>query len=636
MKKIKLYISLVVLVALITSCSGNASASTDFDDTVQVASDSEAQIMSTATAKSTGITSVDTLIVAYDEDDLDTSSDMAGLSEIELQEDTIAFEGSGATVENSVVTITAAGRYRISGTLNDGQVIVDTEEEDTVFLLFNGIEIHSSTSTPIYVRNAEKVVITLVEGTENVVTDGDSYVFAEEDDEPNAAIFSNDDLTINGSGSLTVNANYRHGIASDDDLKIVSGIITVNAVRDGIKGRDSISVRDGTIMVQAGADALQADNDEDADKGYILIEGGQLDLTAGLDGVQAETQLVVRAGELQITSGGGAPETVVAAFDQGRPGEFNSTDSAESTKGLKAGVNLTITGGSIQVDALDDALHSNDSMTISGGVLDLATGDDGLHADSNLTIQGGNLTVSQSYEGIESAHINILDGTIHVVASDDGVNASSGTGDAMGGGRQEGGFFEAGDNTLVIGGGYLVVDAMGDGLDINGPITMTDGTVIVVGPTSNGNGALDYAGSFDISGGFLVAVGSAGMAQAPSGTSSQYSVMYNYTSIQSADMAIHIETADGQEVLTFVPCREYASLVFSSPDLLNGASYRIFSGGNSSGDLNDGLYSGGSYNAGQQVGDFTISSVVTMIGAAGGGFGGQPGGDRGGQPPPRP
>ena len=274
MKKIKLYISLVVLVALITSCSGNASASTDFDDTVQVASDSEAQIMSTATAKSTGITSVDTLIVAYDEDDLDTSSDMAGLSEIELQEDTIAFEGSGATVENSVVTITAAGRYRISGTLNDGQVIVDTEEEDTVFLLFNGIEIHSSTSTPIYVRNAEKVVITLVEGTENVVTDGDSYVFAEEDDEPNAAIFSNDDLTINGSGSLTVNANYRHGIASDDDLKIVSGIITVNAVRDGIKGRDSISVRDGTIMVQAGADALQADNDEDADKGYILIEGG--------------------------------------------------------------------------------------------------------------------------------------------------------------------------------------------------------------------------------------------------------------------------------------------------------------------------------------------------------------------------
>ena len=206
----------------------------------------------------------------------------------------------------------------------------------------------------------------------------------------------------------------------------------------------------------------------------------------------------------------------------------------------------------------------------------------------------------------------------------------------MGGGRLPQGFFGEGDNTLVIDGGYIVVDALGDGLDINGPIYMTGGVVIIVGPISNNNGALDYAGAFDISGGFLVAVGSAGMSQAPSASSSQYSVMNNYTSTQSANTAIHIEAEDGQEILTFVPWREYASVVFSSPDLQNGSSYTIFSGGNSTGGTTDGLYSGGTYTAGQQVSNFTISSAVTMSGAAAGGFGGGQGGGRGGTRPTRP
>ena len=178
-----------------------------------------------------------------------------------------------------------------------------------------------------------------------MVTDAESYTFTELEDEPDGAVFSNDDLTFNGEGSLIVNANYSHGIVSDDDLKIVSGTISVNAVDDGIRGRDSIAVRDGVITVHAGADAMQADNDEEADKGYIVIEGGQFDLTAGLDGIQAETRLAVLDGQIHVTSGGGAPDTVVA-FDRG-PGTFDTTESAESTKGLKAGVDLTITGGSI-------------------------------------------------------------------------------------------------------------------------------------------------------------------------------------------------------------------------------------------------------------------------------------------------
>jgi hypothetical protein len=635
MRKLTRYISLVILISMISACSGNASASTSLNASTQTVAGIGEQPNTAATPEATIVTLSETLMVEYDAEDLESSSERAGMSEIKLQGDSIAIDGSGATVDDSIITVTAAGSYRISGTLNDGQVIVDTQDDDTVFLVFNGVDIRSSISAPIYVRNAEKVVITLVGGTENVVTDADSYVFTEMEDEPDAAIFSNDDLTINGDGSLIVNANYSHGIVSDDDLTIVSGTISVNAVDDGIKGRDSIAVRDGVIIVHAGADAMQADNDEEADKGYIVIEGGQLDLTAGLDGVQAETRLAVRDGQIHVTSGGGAPDTVVA-FDRGLPGEFHATDSAESTKGLKAGVDLTITGGSIQIDSLDDALHSNDSMTIAGGSLMLASGDDGLHSESNLTILGGDLTVTKSYEGIESAEIAIQGGTIHVVSSDDGLNASSGTGGDMGGGRPVQGFFGAGDNSLVIDGGYIVVDAMGDGLDINGPINMTGGIVMIVGPISNGNGALDYAGAFDISGGFLVAVGSAGMAEAPSASSSQYSVMHNYTSTQSAGTAIHVETEGGQEILTFVPWREYASVVFSSPDLQNGSTYNIFSGGSSTGVITDGLYSGGTYTAGQQVASFTISSAVTTTGAATGGFRGGPGGDQGGTHPTRP
>jgi hypothetical protein len=161
---------------------------------------------------------------------------------------------------------------------------------------------------------------------------------------------------------------------------------------------------------------------------------------------------------------------------------------------------------------------------------------------------------------------------------------------------------------------------MGDGMDINGPIDMTGGVVIVNGPTSNNNGALDYAGAFNLTGGFIVAVGSAGMAQAPSTSSTQYSVVYTFESPQVAGTMVHIETKDGQEILTFVPTKAYQSVVLSSPDLENGSTYLVYSGGSSTGTATDGLYSGGTYAAGTEAASFTISSMVTGAGLLGGGF----------------
>ncbi len=276
-------------------------------------------------------------------------------------------------------------------------------------------------------------------------------------------------------------------------------------------------------------------------------------------------------------------------------------------------------------------MHSNGSITVSGGTITAASGDDGMHADATLTISGGEINVTQSYEGIESAIITISAGNIHVVASDDGINVSGGNDSSSMGGRPgRTCFSSSGDDYLDISGGYIYMDGSGDGIDVNGAITMSGGVVIVNGPTSNNNGAWDYDRGFSLTGGILVAAGSSGMAQAPDSSSTQYAVMVNLDTALSAGTLIHIAAADGSEVLTFQPIRDYQSLVFSSPDLVAGATYTVSSGGSSTGTATDGLYVGGEYSGGSQVASLTLDSVITTYGSSGGMGGGPGGGGRGG------
>ncbi len=529
----------------------------------------------------------------------DTSTDALDVSCIALQGNLITLYGDGATVAGNIVTITSAGTYSISGSLADGQILVDTTDSENVNIILNGVDISCSTSAPIHVLNAEKVVITLADGSRNSVKDGNSYSVLDEDSEPNAAIFSKDDLTIKGSGTLTVDANYNDGITSKDDLKITGGVISVQAVNDGIRGRDSVEIKGGTISVNAAGDGIQSNNDEDTEKGYIAIDDGTLSVVAGADGIQAETSLSISGGDIAVTSGTGS--------------------DSDSGKGLKAGVTVTITGGTLSINASDDAVHSNDSVVIDGGDLTLASSDDAIHADSNLEINGGNISITQCYEGLDSAAITLNGGNVHLVARDDGINAvTKGTSSEMMGRPGQNNGAATGSNTLTINGGYLIVNADGDGLDINGPITMTAGTVIVNGPTNNGNGPVDYLGSFSISGGDFLAVGSAGMAMGPSTSSTQNSVMLTYAGTQAAGTLIHIESADGDDILTFAPAKAYQSVVFSSPGLSSGLEYLVYSGGHSSGTSTDGLYSGGTYTPGTEVTSFTVSGTVTTVGSQNG------------------
>ena len=549
---------------------------------------------------------------------------------IQLEGNSVSIEGEGVSASGTLISVTSEGNYWFSGSLQDGQIVVDTEDEDPVVLILNGVDIQSQTSAPIYIKNAERTIISLTADSENVVSDNNTYQFTDpENEEPNAAIFSNDDLTISGTGSLSVIANFNNGITSQDDLKIISGTITINTANDGLKGRDSIVVEDGTITINAGGDGLQSNNDEDPEEGIIAVEGGVILITAELDGMQAENSLTISGGEIDITTGGGSGNSSTSGggmWGGGRGQEGNPNKTDESAKGLKAGSDLIITAGQININSADDAVHSNGTLTINGGSLVMSSGDDGIHADTSLEINGGEITLSQSYEGLESALITINDGNIYLVASDDGINVAGGAdGSSLNGRPGQNQFAVDSGYHLYIHGGYIYMNAGGDGLDSNGAFDMTGGVVIVNGPTNNGNGPLDYMGSFNISGGFLVAVGSAGMAQAPSQTSTQYSLLHIYSSVQNGGTVIHLESADGEEILTFRPEKEYQSLLISSPEMDGGGTYLLYSGGSSTGSESDGLYSSGTYSGGTQLSSYTLTQVVT---GSGGGMMGGPGGGR--------
>lgn len=620
MKKFYKLLFITTLVFSLASCSAGQVQTTT--------TKSEAQ-NSTVASVDTGTTSTETTAVSVSavealsnnsethEDAQDYVWESSTEIPITLNGDSIVSTVEGVTVDGSTATITSAGTYNISGTLTDGKIIVDTKDEEIVRLIFNGVDIHCSTSAPIYISNAEKTIIILADNTENTISDGISYVFENsEENEPDAAIFSKSDLTIYGNGSLTILGNYNDGIVSKDGLIIASGTVTVNSIDDGIRGKDYLVVKNGNITLKVQGEGLKSDNEEDVSLGYITIENGVIQITSGGDAISAQTDVVIMDGEFSLSSGGGSN---------------NQVDETTSAKGIKGIVLVQINGGRFTIDSADDCIHTNGNLVVNNGTYTITSEDDGMHANSTLEINGGDIQITQSYEGIESAVITINAGNIHIVASDDGINGaggndSSGMNPGMGnGGKQKPGgggprqdsFTSTGKYYIYIHGGYTVVDANGDGIDVNGAIEMTDGIVLVNGPTSQGNGALDYDSSFNISGGYFIAAGSSGMAMAPSGSSSQYSVLINFTSSQPVGSLVHIQNSTGEDILTFSPTKEFQSILLSSSELESGSTYDVYTGGSSSGSVVDGLYQDGSYTQGSTYDSFTISDIVTNIGTGG-------------------
>lgn len=564
----------------------------------------------------------------------DTIVESTASNTIYLKGDSIECEASSVTVSGTTATIKNAGTYIVTGTLDDGQIAVDTEDKGTVWIILSNANITSNTNSPVYVVNAKKTIISAATGTENTLSDAKEYTYAvTEDEEPNACIFSKDDLVISGDGSLTVNGNFNNGIASKDTLEIVNINLTVNAENNGIKGKDYLVIKGGDITVDAKGDGLKSDNTDDSSLGYILIQNGNINITAGEDGIQAETCLKIEGGNINVDTGDGA--SVVSNNDMWGGG---NTSSDTSIKGIKAGVDITITKGTININSEDDSIHSNGTIEISGGSIEAASRDDGIHSDTELVINEGEINITKSYEGIESVAIIINGGYITVCASDDGINAAGGNDGSSQSGRPGMNDFSSSTGSVEINGGYIYLNADGDGLDSNGSVTVTDGTILIDGPENSGNGALDYTTEFNMSGGLLVAAGSSGMMQTVSTTSSQYCISVVTTAYQSKNTLFNISDSEGNSILTYMPSKKYNSVVICSPDIIEGETYTVSCGGETTGeDDGNGFYTDGSYSGGDEVGSVTISQIINQIGSGGGMNGGDiPGGNGGGMHGGRP
>jgi hypothetical protein len=620
MKKSRLNIALLAFVLLaISGCSqeGSNAEKTTKASTTQVSTSAVAQTKKTA-ANEYG---------SYDEADFDESYEEDNATKINLNQSSSKIDGTGAAEKDGVISITAGGTYILSGDYQ-GQIKISAKDE-VVRLVLNNVTITNDSSSAIYVEQAKKVITTLAEGSKNNLSDGTDYTFTSADvTEPDAAFFSKDDLTINGSGTLTVSGNYSNGIRSKDDLVITNGTVNVTAKNNALKGKDSVSIAEGTFTLKTTeGDGIQANNATDAEKGWVAIDGGSFTIQSGNDGIQAETNLSIATAEVKIQTANGYDDS--------------SIDTTASYKGLKASGNILIDDGSFELNTADDSIHSNGKVTINNGTFLLTSGDDGIHADTDLLVNNGKITVSQSYEGLEGATVTIKDGDISVKASDDGINAAGGSTDEA---AQEGPFGAdsfgepggGGDSTkfIEISGGTVFVDADGDGIDSNGDVRMTGGTLLVNGPLDGGNAALDYDGTFTIEGGTFAASGSSGMAMSASDSSSQANLSIYFDETQKAGTVINLKNEAGETILTIAPDKDFSHIAISSPKLKVGEKVTLSSGGEDTGTKKNGLFSDGTYKNGTELATISIDDILTSVDQSGNAVSGnQMGGPGGGQPP---
>ena len=533
----------------------------------------------TAEGSNTGTKSSINAADMFTDRDLDGSYDKEDAVRITLQENSASCDSDAVSLEEGIVTITEAGTYLVTGTLKNGTLIVDADKSDKVQIVLENAEITAKDFAALYVRKADKVFVTLAKGSQNRLSSTGAFENEEEDDNIDGAVFSKDDLTFNGSGSLVIASSEGHGIVGKDDLVITGGSYEITAAKHGLSANDSIRITGVDLDITSGKDGMHTKENEDEEKGFIYLKDGSYTITAAGDGISAGSELLIEDGSCHVVTG-----------TQSNAAQGSATQDDTSTKGLKAEKLLTVTGGEFHIDAADDGVHCNGSIEVTGGSFELATGDDGFHADEDLTITGGTIQITDSYEGLEGCTITITGGEISIVADDDGLNAASRSSFSEGtnknGTKGRGGFggfggedpFAADENcNILIAGGNLVITAGGDGIDSNGNLQMTGGNVIVNGPSDNANGALDYNGSAVITGGSIVALGASGMAQNFGEDSTQGSMLVSVGS-QSAGSEITLSDNTGKELMKVTTVKAYDSVLISMPELTQGKTYQLTAG----------------------------------------------------------
>ena len=465
-----------------------------------------------------------------------------------------------AVTLKSTITIKQAGTYRLRGTVRNGQVIVASGGNGIVRLILAGVNITSSKGPAILVTAAAKTHIVLQEGTANVLTDGPTRA---KGDTAAAALYSKDPLTISGAGALTVNGRYADGIASTDGLVISGGSLTVKAKDDGIRGKDFLQILNGIIKVTATGDGIRSSGKNASTNGYVYVGGGSISVTTKSDAIQGMTDVIVGGGTLALT-------------------------------------------------AAKSALTAHCLTYVEKADIRISAGNDALHSSGETVVRSGTITIAKAYEGLEGRAVLVAGGTITMTTSDDGINVSGGNDGAAAGSPTPTAtpqpFTSSVAPYLQIDGGTIVANTQGDGIDINGPATITGGRLVISGPTANDNGALDVDGAFTVSGGLIIGLGSSGMAMGPNTSSPQAAILGNFATAQGAGTIVHVADEGGKVLASFKSPKAFASIVYTSAQLVKGKAYKLYIGGSVSGSALGGYHSEGSISGATLYGTVTAGS----------------------------
>lgn len=429
--------------------------------------------------------------------------------------------GAGIAVTENTISITEGGDFTVTGENNNAMIYVNAQ--DKVKLRLSGVSLKNESGPAIFFDNAEKSLITVTENTENIVEDGSDYG----DTDAKAAIFSNDDLEIKGNGSLTVVGNYKHGIASDDDISIENGVLNITAnVTDGIHVNNTFKMSGGTLNISAVSDGIQAEED-------VVIDGGVINITKSEEGIESGTTLTINGGEINIVS---------------------TDDGLNSGGGLgTGGFGAGGFGGMVGRGQQPDGAQPN------GTPPELPNGEQ----------QNGTPPEGTPPEGAVQDRKAMM-------PPDGGKTAGSGADTSN---TEANSSVEATDRSIYINGGIIKIDASGDGVDSNDSIYMTGGELYVDGPTSGGDSAIDTEGRFEVSGGTVVAVGSSGMAMGVTSGSDQCAFLLNLSETAQAGSVVSLVGPDGNTVFEYTAKKAFSSVVYSSHKLKENETYTLYING---------------------------------------------------------
>ncbi len=485
--------------------------------------------------------------------DMDASYDESSAVTITFTEEAAACSNDTVNISDSTITISEAGTYILEGSSENMQVLIDAEESDKIQLVLSDLTLSCETSAPIYVKNADKVFVTLAPDTNNTLSTTNEYIQTD-DNTVDAVLFSKADLTLNGSGSLTISSPYGHGVVSKDDLTVTGGTYSMTCARHGLSGKDSVRILDGTFYLTTTKDGIHASNDDDDMLGYIYIAGGTFTISSDDDGIHADSTLYIEGGDLDIV---------------------------KSYEGLE-GQTITILDGNISIVSSDDGINASSGSS---------TSDNNQMPDSDNP--GDEQIPDSAPNGTAPGNGQIPDNTPDSkqipdnAPTENAPDSENIPDNAPDNNNSEiflnntGNFDMDADEscTLTISGGTLTIDADGDGIDTNGYFYMTGGTVFIAGPENNGNSALDYGISAVISGGYFLASGFSGMAQNFSSTSSQCACMVTLqTPADSSASTIKLTDSNGTTLLTHTTAKSYNSVIFSCPELTVGDTCTLYTG----------------------------------------------------------